>query len=69
MYIFIKCKNNKKLMIPILSKDPKKRKPTEIKFLIEQTWDIKFFKDLILGKRNREEGENIHAECCKNMTY
>jgi len=56
-------------MIGILSKDPKKRKPTEVKFLIEQTWDIKFFKDLILGKRNREEGENIHAECCKNMTY
>ncbi|EAR89266.2 UbiA family prenyltransferase (macronuclear) [Tetrahymena thermophila SB210] len=51
-------------LIEILSKDPSFRKTDEIDWVISQTQDIEFFKNI-----NNQAKSDVHRRCCQRMRY
>ncbi|KAL4496246.1 hypothetical protein ABPG72_012983 [Tetrahymena utriculariae] len=51
-------------LIEILSKDPSFRKTDEVDWVISQTQDIEFFKNI-----NNQAKSDVHRRCCQRMRY
>ncbi|KAL4479098.1 hypothetical protein ABPG73_022216 [Tetrahymena malaccensis] len=60
----IETGQKQKKLIEILSKDPSFRKTDEVDWVISQTQDIEFFKNI-----NNQAKSDVHRRCCQRMRY